>query len=165
MIKRLNYSSLVPSYLELLGTGQRKKPQRRRRNSVLFSNICTWNLCYFQNWMLKLQSILHGSLKIAQISAATLYERLSQETWRYKVFSEHSFIRPKWEMARLIMPSLLHSPCSSNSQWRDHALPLTMYPVPDSQCLTYRNHVCPLKRTSPSQVFQTLLTCLVSVVL
>lgn len=135
MIKRLNCSSLVPSYLELLGIGQRKKLQWRRRNSVSFSNIGTWNLCYFQNWMLKLQSILHGSLKIAQISAATLYERLSQETWRYKGFSEHSFIRPKWEMARLIMSSLLHLPCSSNSQWWDHALPLTAYPVPDSAWL------------------------------
>ena len=104
--------------------------------------------------MLKLQPILHGSLKIAQISAATLYKRLSQNTWGYKGFSEHSFIRPKWDMVSSTMPSLLHLPsfplllqltvvrsCSAphsvSSAWR---------------CQTSRNHIHPIMRTSLSQI-------------
>ena len=114
--------------------------------------------------MLKLQPVLHGSLKTAQISAATLYKRLSQNTWGYKGFSEHSFIRPKWDMASSIMPSLLHLPsfplllqltvvrsCSA-----PHSVSSAWW------CQTSRNHVHPVMRTSLAQVSQTLVVLYLS---
>lgn len=83
--------------------------------------------------MLKLWSVLHGSLKTAQISAATLYKRLSLKTWGYKVFRT-LFIRHKLEMARLIMPSLLHLP--SFPMLLQLSGEVMLYPSQHTQCLT-----------------------------